>query len=165
MSLPEGTNDMLCLKLRRFTIGQNCSATSKMKVAIETYMYSQWREALHFWACSLSLERSERWGRFFVIPVNSLDVDSTFSAWTSKLHASLWWVRAAAGQPAVRGVAYVIIGLKFVPLSSAQCDDTVLSSSEHAANDSCILATFSHDCDIKYIHVHIIIFINVQGQN
>ena len=76
--IPEGTKYALCHKFRRLTI---CSTmyTCQTRVAIETHFQTN---ALHSSIDLLSrppsLKQSQRQGLFFVMPVDSLVVDSMF---------------------------------------------------------------------------------------
>ena len=108
----EGTKDALCHKFRRLTIGQNCRAVCTNESGHRDAFVKEWCEAraARFERPAPSLERSERQGLFFVMPVNSLVVDSTFEQ--SENVAIVRFLVVSSSSccwPAVRGVAYTII--------------------------------------------------------
>ena len=77
----EGIKDVFCYKFRRLMIGQSCSAVCDRGGHRDAFSNKRceapcdWRGLL---SRPLNLERSERQGLFFVVPVDSLVVDSIF---------------------------------------------------------------------------------------
>jgi hypothetical protein len=93
VSVPEATNEALCQKFRTLTTGQNCSIVCTNKGGYRYAFSSKQCEALHIsWGLlhGPSLEQSERLGLFFIMPVNSLVVDSTFEQREDVAIARLW---------------------------------------------------------------------------
>ena len=87
---------------------------------------NEWSRALHclrgLLSRPISLEQSQKQGLFFIIPIDSSVVDSTFEQSKNIAIAHFLVVNlSSCCWSAVRGVAYAIIGpgSKFVLLSSA----------------------------------------------
>ena len=109
----------LCYKSTGLRIGQNSRAVCTNKGGHRDAFSHEWREVLRILRGLLnrppSLERRERrGGLFFVIPVNS-PVDSTFEQSENIALAHFLVVSLSSCYwPAVRGVAYAILGFKFI---------------------------------------------------
>ena len=126
----EGIKDAFRHKFKRLTIGQNCSAVCTNKGDHRNAFSNKQRKAP--WVLRgllsrpLSLEQRERQGLFFAIPVNSLAVDSVFEQSENVTIAHFFLVSSSSSYcwPAVRGLAYTIIGSKLVALSYAHAHCT-----------------------------------------
>ena len=115
-----------CTLLQFYKIGQSSRAMCTNKGGHRDAFLNKWRYALLVSRGPLSrpsiLERNEKQGGlFFVIPVNSL-VDSTFEPSENVTFAhSLVVSSSSCCWPAVRGVAYAILGSVCLLLSVHAC--------------------------------------------
>ena len=102
---PESASISLDMQFRRLMIGRNCSAVCLNKGGHRDALSNKQCEAPRVSRGLLSrlhsFERSERWGLFFVVHVDSLVVDSTF-----KQSENIVIAVVSSSRPALRGVVH-----------------------------------------------------------